>query len=63
MTGADFNYMKEALAVDLAELLAKEFDMTILMLLMLCMVPKHIQNYVTLIPDYTSKVHCMYILS
>jgi hypothetical protein len=29
MTGADFNYMKEALAVDLAELLAKEFDMTI----------------------------------
>lgn len=29
MTGADFNYMKEALAADLAELLAKEFDMTI----------------------------------
>lgn len=26
---ADFNYMKEALAVDLAELLAKDFDMTI----------------------------------
>lgn len=29
MTGTDFNYMKEALAADLAELLAKEFDMTI----------------------------------
>ena len=29
MTDADFNYMKEALAADLAELLAKDFDMTI----------------------------------
>lgn len=29
MTGTDFNYMKEALAADLAELLAKEFDMTV----------------------------------
>lgn len=26
---ADFNYMKEALAADLAELLAKDFNMTI----------------------------------
>lgn len=30
MINADFNYMKEALAVDLAELLAKEFHMTII---------------------------------
>ena len=29
MKNADFNYMKEALAVDLAELIAKDFDMTI----------------------------------
>ena len=29
MTNADFNYMKEALAADLTELLAKDFDMTI----------------------------------
>lgn len=29
MTDIDFNYMKEALATDLAELLAKDFDMTI----------------------------------
>ena len=29
MMNADFNYMKEALAADLAELLAKDFDMTI----------------------------------
>ena len=29
MTDTDFNYMKEALATDLAELLAKDFDMTI----------------------------------
>lgn len=29
MKKADFNYMKEALAVDLAELIAKDFDMTI----------------------------------
>ena len=29
MTDADFNYMKEALAADLAELLAKDFGMTI----------------------------------
>lgn len=29
MKNADFNYMKEALAADLAELLAKDFDMTI----------------------------------
>ena len=29
MTNADFNYMKEALAADLAELLAKDFNMTI----------------------------------
>ena len=29
MKNADFNYTKEALAVDLAELIAKDFDMTI----------------------------------
>lgn len=29
MTDTDFNYMKEALATDLAELLAKDFDMSI----------------------------------
>ncbi len=29
MTDTDFNYMKEALATDLAELLAMDFDMTI----------------------------------
>ena len=29
MNSADFNYMKEALAADLAEFLAKDFDMTI----------------------------------
>jgi hypothetical protein len=29
MTDTDFNYLKEALATDLAELLAKDFDMTI----------------------------------
>ena len=29
MTDTDFNYMKEALATDLAELLAKDFGMTI----------------------------------
>mgnify|MGYP003293499251 CR=1 FL=1 len=29
MTGVDFNYMKEALATDLAELIAKDFDMTV----------------------------------
>lgn len=29
MMNADFNYMKEALAADLAELLAKDFNMTI----------------------------------
>lgn len=29
MTDADFNYMKEALAADLAELLTKDFNMTI----------------------------------
>lgn len=29
MIDTDFNYMKEALATDLAELLAKDFDMTI----------------------------------
>lgn len=29
MREADFNYMKEALATDLAELLAKDFDMTV----------------------------------
>ncbi len=29
MTDTDFNYMKEALATDLAELLAKDFNMTI----------------------------------
>lgn len=30
MTNTDFNYMKEALATDLAELLANDFDLTIL---------------------------------
>ena len=29
-TNADFNYMKEALATDLAEFLANDFDMTVL---------------------------------
>ena len=29
MTSADFDYMKEALAADLAELIAKEFGMTV----------------------------------
>lgn len=29
MTGVDFNYMKEALETDLAELIAKDFDMTV----------------------------------
>lgn len=29
MTSADFNYMKEALAADLAELLSAEFEMSI----------------------------------
>ena len=29
MTAEDFKYMKEALATDLAELLSKEFGMTI----------------------------------
>lgn len=29
MMNADFNHMKEALAADLAEFLAKDFDMTI----------------------------------
>ena len=29
MTDADIKYMKEALAVDIAELLAKDFDMNI----------------------------------
>lgn len=29
MIDTDFNYMKEVLATDLAELLAKDFDMTI----------------------------------
>lgn len=29
MTGVDFNYMKEALATDLAELIAKDFDMNV----------------------------------
>lgn len=29
MTTSDFNYMKEAIAADLAELLAKEFEMGI----------------------------------
>ena len=29
MTGVDFNYMKEALATDLAELIAKDFEMTV----------------------------------
>lgn len=29
MTEVDFNYMKEALATDLAELIAKDFDMTV----------------------------------
>lgn len=29
MNSADFNYMKEELAADLAEFLAKDFDMTI----------------------------------
>ena len=29
MMTADFNYMKEALAADLTEFLAKDFDMTI----------------------------------
>ena len=29
MTDTDFNYLKEALATDLAELLVKDFDMTI----------------------------------
>ncbi len=29
MNSADFNYMKETLAADLAEFLAKDFDMTI----------------------------------
>ena len=29
MTGVDFNYMKEALATDLAELNAKVFDMIV----------------------------------
>ena len=29
MTHNDFNYMKEAMAADLAELLAKEFDMSV----------------------------------
>jgi hypothetical protein len=30
MTEADFNYMKEAMATDLAELLTKDFDMSII---------------------------------
>ena len=30
MTNTDFNYMKEALATDSAELLANDFDLTIL---------------------------------
>ena len=29
MIEVDFNYMKEALATDLAELIAKDFDMTV----------------------------------
>ena len=29
MTEVDFNYMKEALETDLAELIAKDFDMTV----------------------------------
>ena len=29
MTHNDFNYMREAMAADLAELLAKEFDMSV----------------------------------
>lgn len=29
MTSTDFNYMKEALATDLAELLSQEFNMTV----------------------------------
>lgn len=29
MTSTDFNYMKEALATDLAELLSREFNMTV----------------------------------
>ena len=30
MTNADFNYMKEALATDLAELIANDFGLTII---------------------------------